>query len=137
MNDPILVDNLIRSRRPGFSLSFAIGNGKMIDLPIIPITYIAADKDVSIFYFEGYDRKKISISQSISLCEQELAPYGFIRIHRTYIINLSFLKKLYRKEKSWVCQLFGGTELSVSRRKQKAFFEKLNQSQINRLSKKD
>lgn len=116
-----LVDNLLLSRRIGFVLSFAVGNGKIKELPLANITHFKANKELSIVHFDAYKRKKINISQSMSYNEKQLKNFGFVRIHRAYIVNLSFLKKVICSKEKCRCLLFDGTELPVSRRRQKAF----------------
>jgi two-component system LytT family response regulator len=86
------------------------------DVHIIPISkldYAEAQDDYVALASEGRKRLK---QQTISSLEQSLDPARFLRIHRSYILNLDRLKKLepYGKD-THVAILIDGTRLPVSR----------------------
>ncbi len=86
------------------------------DVHIIPISkldYAEAQDDYVALASEGKKRLK---QQTISSLEQSLDPARFLRIHRSYILNLDRLKKLepYGKD-THVAILTDGTRLPVSR----------------------
>ena len=56
------------------------------------------------------------LRESISALEKKLEPYGFIRIHRSHIVNLERVAKIeaYTKD-SKIAVLRDGTQLPVSR----------------------
>ena len=86
------------------------------DVHIIPISkldYVEAQDDYVALASEGKKRLK---QQTISSLEQSLDPARFLRIHRSYILNLDRLKKLepYGKD-THVAILTDGTRLPVSR----------------------
>jgi two-component system LytT family response regulator len=62
------------------------------------------------------DKKMILASRTLGDFEELLAPHGFFRIHKSYLINLSHLKKYLRGEGGQVIMADGST-LDVSRRK--------------------
>ena len=130
----VLIDNLIQSRHPTFTLSLPLGNGKKIDIPLLHISYVEAQGAISILHMEAYKTKQFRIGQSIGDCETLLNSYAFARIHRKFIINLSCIKKLTKNNGSWKCNLICGTEIPIARRQQKPFIDSLNPAQFNRLS---
>lgn len=70
------------------------------DVHIIPISkldYAEAQDDYVALASEGKKRLK---QQTISSLEQSLDPARFLRIHRSYILNLDRLKKLNLTEKT-------------------------------------
>lgn len=136
IDQDILIDNLIRSRRIDFALSFAVGNGKFKQLPLARMIYIEANKELATIYFDRYEREKISVCQSISQCEKQLSDYGFYRIHRAYMINLSFLEKIICSGKSYTTRLLGKIQLPIARRKQKLFLQQFSTLQLDRLLEK-
>jgi two-component system LytT family response regulator len=86
------------------------------DVHIIPVSkldYAEAQDDYIALASEGKKRLK---QQTISSLEQSLDPARFLRIHRSYILNLDRLKKLepYGKD-THVAILTDGTRLPVSR----------------------
>ena len=62
------------------------------------------------------DKKMILASRTLGDFEDLLSPHGFFRIHKSYLINLSHLKKYLRGEGGQVIMADGST-LDVSRRK--------------------
>ncbi len=86
------------------------------DVHIIPVSkldYAEAQDDYVALASEGKKRLK---QQTISSLEQSLDPVRFLRIHRSYILNLDRLKKLepYGKD-THIAILADGTRLPVSR----------------------
>ena len=82
-------------------------------IPIAKLDYAEAQDDYVALAAEGKKRLK---QQTISSLEQSLDPARFLRIHRSYILNLDRLKKLepYGKD-THVAILADGTRLPVSR----------------------
>lgn len=82
-------------------------------IPILKLDYVEAQDDYVALASEGKKRLK---QQTISSLEQSLDPARFLRIHRSYILNLDRLKKLepYGKD-THVAILTDGTRLPVSR----------------------
>jgi two-component system LytT family response regulator len=108
-------DLAAQARTPGqFSDRIVLRDGS--DVHIIPINkldYAEAQDDYVALASEGKKRLK---QQTISSLEQSLDPARFLRVHRSYILNLDRLKKLepYGKD-SHVAILIDGTRLPVSR----------------------
>ena len=82
-------------------------------IPIAKLDYVEAQDDYVALASEGKKRLK---QQTISSLEQTLDPSRFLRVHRSYILNIERLKKLepYGKD-SHVAILTDGTRLPVSR----------------------
>jgi two-component system LytT family response regulator len=82
-------------------------------IPVAKLDYAEAQDDYVALAAEGKKRLK---QQTISSLEQSLDPARFLRIHRSYILNLERLKKLepYGKD-THVAILADGTRLPVSR----------------------
>ena len=80
-------------------------------IPIGEITYIESLQKRTWFYANGQQYKT-----SITLKElQTKLPNIFIRIHRSYIINIHFIKNISRDITSnFIVTLKGGTELPIS-----------------------
>jgi len=82
-------------------------------IPVDAIHYLEADDDyVKLSTTEGNFQK----NKTMSFFEQTLDPTQFIRIHRSYIINLAQVTKIELKEKeSYVVLLKSGIWLPVSK----------------------
>ncbi|WP_461787855.1 LytR/AlgR family response regulator transcription factor [Pedobacter sp.] len=82
-------------------------------IPVEAIQYLEADDDyVKLSTTEGNFQK----NKTMSFFEQTLDPTQFIRIHRSYIINLAEVTKIELKEKdSYVVLLKSGIWLPVSK----------------------
>jgi two-component system LytT family response regulator len=56
------------------------------------------------------------LRDSITAIAQKLEPYGFIRIHRSVLVNRSFVEEIHPwNTGEYVLRLKGGKELTVSR----------------------
>jgi two-component system LytT family response regulator len=68
--------------------------------------------------------QKFLSSKSLKVYEELLSPYNFYRIHKSHLINLSYLKKYIKGDGGRVI-MNDGTELEVSRRKKEEFLVKI------------
>ncbi|MDB5120397.1 MAG: two-component system response regulator [Sphingobacteriales bacterium] len=89
-------------------------------LDISSIVYVEADSNYSVFYLES--NEKIIVSKPLKEYEEILESVNFIRIHKSTIINLRYLKE-YSNKNGFVVLLQNGVELQVSRRRTPEFLE--------------
>lgn len=90
-------------------------NDKVVLVKISSIIYLEAEINYTHLFTE--DKQKYTISKSIKEFERFLEPIDtFVRIHRKYIVNTSFIRS-YSKNDPFTVTLEGGTELEASRRK--------------------
>lgn len=71
------------------------------------------------------DGEKVLVSHALRDFVSLLSPTYFERIHKSYIINLSYLKS-YSRLQGGIVKMEDGTELLVSRRRLPAFLEKMS-----------
>ena len=83
------------------------------------ILYIKGDDNISTVYLSK--KRKITVSKTLKHFE-DLLDINFIRIHKSYILNLKFASKIITKEVHFV-ELEDGTQLPISRRN----YNKLNE----------
>ncbi len=91
-------------------------------LNIADIIYCKADDNYTEIYLEN---RKILVSKTLKYFETALAEYPFVRIHKSYLVNINAVVK-YRKGKGGSVILSNGKELSVSasrKRELLSFFE--------------
>jgi two-component system LytT family response regulator len=87
--------------------------GKIRIIPIMQIQFIeAADDYIKIFTAEGYFLKK----KTMSYFTETLPPQQFVRIHRSFIVNVQLITRIepYEKE-TWLAILSSGQKLPVSK----------------------
>ena len=84
------------------------------------MTYIAID---TLLYIESIGKKQLAhivgkpqpleLRKQMQQLEDELTPYGFLRVHKSYLVNYRFIRKISDNEVS----LTNGEALPVSRRR--------------------
>jgi two-component system LytT family response regulator len=84
------------------------------------ILYCEAAKNYTIFVFQG--GRKIIASRTIGEYGDLLADFGFMRIHKSFIINLTKVAR-YVKGRGGEIELIDGTVLPVSRDRKQDFLE--------------
>lgn len=103
------------TRAPGeYAERIVVRDGTRVHIiPIAKLDYVEAQDDYAALASEG---KKHLKQQTISGIESSLDPERFLRIHRSYIVNLERVTKIepYGKE-THVAILSDGTRLPVSR----------------------
>ena len=93
------------------------GGKSIVDLN--DILYIKGDDNLSTVYLSK--KRKITISKTLKYFE-DLLDINFIRIHKSYILNLNFASRIISKEVHFI-ELEDGTLLPISRRN----FSKVNE----------
>ena len=112
----IPVDEILRDAKPrtGHAERVLIRDGANVHvLPVDKIDYVEAQDDYVAFKTEG---KQLLKDQTLAAVEATLDPARFVRIHRSYILNIDRISKveLYAKD-SRMAILRDGTRLPVSR----------------------
>ena len=127
-----LIKNIILSRRPDFKLSCSIGNSKEIKIQINKIKYIESNGVISRFHFNEIEKRFLNIAYAIGECEKLLGTYGFVRVHRTFIVNCSYIERMRWKREGTI-QMHDGKLLPMSRRRKSeinAYMEKVGLSHL-------
>lgn len=105
----------VAARPPGRTLERVLirHEGRVHVLPLERIDYIEAQDDYLSFASAG---KKLRKQQTMSELETQLDGTRFVRIHRSFILNIERLARidLYGKD-SWLAILADGTKLPMSR----------------------
>ena len=96
------------------------------DIHIININDIIrceSDNSYTTFFMEGGE--EILVSRSIKEYEEMLSDYGFIRPHRSHLVNLDYVKKLDKSDGGFLI-LKDGKEIPVSSRRKHNLLQILN-----------
>ena len=88
------------------------------------ILYCEASSNYTNFHFTN--RPVICASKPIHEFEELLADCNFIRIHKSWVVNLEHVKEYIRGEGGTVI-LSNGKELEVSRRKKESFIDRMKE----------
>lgn len=103
------------ARPPGRALERVLirHEGRVHVLPLERIDFIEAQDDYLSFCIQG---KRLRKQQTMTELESQLDPTRFVRIHRSFILNIERLARidLYGKD-SWLAILGDGTKLPMSR----------------------
>lgn len=79
------------------------------------ITYLEADINYTIFHLEN--GKKIVSSSTLKKYETDTQLHGFLRVHKSFLLNPNFIKNFNQIGRKATIQLTTGKVLEVSRRK--------------------
>jgi two-component system LytT family response regulator len=112
---PTPADLAASARPPGQAVErIVVRDGSKVHIiPIAKLDYVEAQDDYAALHSE---QKSYLKQQTIASLETQLDPQRFVRIHRSYIVNLERIARIepYAKD-SRVAVLRNGTQLPVSR----------------------
>lgn len=91
------------------------------EVAVNDIVMIEGDGNYAIFYFST--GKKLMVSKTLKEYELLLGNHHFVRIHKSYMINLHYLERFDVKYEDTVW-LRNGLRVDVSRRRKKEFHAK-------------
>ncbi len=93
---------------------------KLHFVPVQDIMRCEADKNYTVFFLT--DNKKIVVSGSIKDYEDILCEQGFYRLHKSHIVNLTYIKS-YEKSDGGTVILTDGSHVPVAVRKKNQLIE--------------
>lgn len=91
-----------------------------IIIPVNTILYAQADDNYSIIHLT--DGKKHVVSKTLKFFDEMLSDLGFMRIHKSHLINTTEITE-YKKGKTAQVQLSDGSWLDISPQKKKGFLD--------------
>jgi two-component system LytT family response regulator len=86
--------------------------GRLKSLDVQDILYLKAEKDYTRIHISG---QSYLGSQGISILEKRLDPRRFLRVHRSYIVNIYHVKEVYREISKTFLVMNDGIEIVVGR----------------------
>ena len=93
-------------------------------IEIKDIIYCEASSNYTNFHFTA--RPPICASKPIHEYEELLQDCGFVRIHKSFVVNLEHVKEYIRGEGGSVI-LSNGQDIEVSRRKKEIFMQRMKE----------
>ncbi len=119
-----LLHNL-RSKEGGQKMKMCIPSLKGFQVvKLSEIIYCEASSNYTNFHFSG--RSVICASKPIHEYETLLEDCGFVRIHKSFVVNLEHVKEYIRGEGGTVI-LSNGHDIEVSRRKKEIFMSRMKE----------
>ncbi|MDL2253455.1 LytTR family DNA-binding domain-containing protein [Ruminococcaceae bacterium OttesenSCG-928-I18] len=81
------------------------------EIPVGSIVYAESNKRVVTFHLEHYGKNDLSCYMKLSDLEEELEGKGFLRIHKSFLVNMRYIDNI----NNYTVTLKEGTELQASR----------------------
>ncbi|MEJ1242274.1 LytTR family DNA-binding domain-containing protein [Chryseolinea sp. T2] len=123
----------IKASKPAVATNITINdeNGKaVVHMPVRNILYFKSEDNYIFLYYKGDNElKKELIRTNLKKLEQDLSLQNFIRIHRSYMINIENLVAVSRTAQGYRVKMEDGSDqiLSVSAKYQQAFEDRIVQ----------
>lgn len=92
-------------------------------IPISEVVRCRSEKNYTYFYFTN--REKIIVSKTLKDFEDILTDYGFMRVHRSNLINLKYISRYDKSEGGYVIML-DDSRVDVSYRKKEKLLNYIN-----------
>ena len=106
-----LIDSIRSSMQDVKKVPFSVQSGVEF-LDPKDIMYVEGDNNYSTLHLSN--GKKLLVSKTLAHSENLLTSHSFVRIHKSYLINLRYLKRYVRQDGGYVV-LENGQKLAVSR----------------------
>lgn len=120
-----LLHNLSKSGNPSeMRLCLPTLKGFIV-LKLEEIIYCEAERSYTIFHLEG--KRTVTVSRPLIDYDSLLKDTTFLRIHKSFLINLHHVKE-YQKGEGGMVILSDNTEIEVSRRKKDEFLMKIKEA---------
>ncbi|ODS87553.1 MAG: hypothetical protein ABS46_00025 [Cytophagaceae bacterium SCN 52-12] len=101
-------------RAAGYPSRIFVEKGaRLVGIPVDKITYLKADGDYTWIHTIGNEAYLCTIG--IGQLEGKFDPLHFIRVHRSYIVNVAYIRELYRDISKLFVSLPNDVEISVGR----------------------
>jgi two-component system LytT family response regulator len=101
------------------TLFLTLSNGINV-IEIRSLVRVKASSNYSWLYFSN--GKKILTAKTLQWFDETLSGKNFIRVHRTHLVNISFIRR-YCKQGGGKLHLFNGDAVDISRRKRSLFLQ--------------
>ncbi|MCA6362239.1 MAG: response regulator transcription factor [Bacteroidetes bacterium] len=113
--------NTVKTALPGESFRVKIiTNSEVRFYPPAEIICIKADGRYSEVVLRN--QRPVVVTRNIGEFEQELQPYGFFRIHKSWLVNINEVVRILQTDGGFV-ELNNGMHIEISRRKKLEFME--------------
>ena len=94
-------------------------------IEIDQILYCIGENNYTQFYL--VNKSRILVTKTIKEFEELLSTHGFVRVHRSYIINLRYVKAYVKKEGGYILMI-NDAQISISRNKKEEVLQLLTKN---------
>jgi two-component system, LytTR family, response regulator len=117
----ILMEKLKQNSNPASKIALPTMEG----LQMIPIeTIVSCESDDNYTNIKLKTGKKLLVTRSLKEIEEILEQHSFIRVHRSYLVNLNEIEKYIKGEGGYLV-MSDGTSIDVARNKKEVLLKKL------------
>jgi two-component system LytT family response regulator len=95
-----------------------------IVLKLEEILYCEAERSYTVFHLEN--NKTVTVSKPLAEYDQLLQDTSFLRVHKSFLVNMMHVKEYQRGEGGLVI-MSNGAEIEISRRKKDIFLMKVKE----------
>ena len=119
-----IIDNLIQNiKLPPQAIKIALPHvGGISFINLEDISYLQADSNYTILH--RVNLQKLVVSKTLKDFEDILQDKGFMRVHKSNIVNLRYVKEFSTLE-GGIIRMHDGGEVAISRRMQEAFLKQM------------
>jgi two-component system LytT family response regulator len=97
----------------------------MEGLQMIPVdSIISCESDDNYTELKLKNGKKLMVTRSLKDLEESLESYSFIRVHRSYVVNLNEIEKYIKGEGGYLL-MSDGTTIDVARTRKEVLLKRL------------
>jgi len=119
-----LMHNLSKAGNPGeMRLCLPTMKGFIV-LKLDDIIYCEAERSYTVFHFDG--NKTVTVSKPLLDYDNLLQDTSFLRVHKSFLINLNHVKE-YQRGEGGVVIMSDNAEIEVSRRKKDQFLMRIKE----------
>jgi two-component system LytT family response regulator len=121
----LIIDNLLKNvQSPPQSMKIAVPHvGGISFIPLEDISYLQADSNYTILH--RVNLQKLVVSKTLKEFEDILQDKGFMRVHKSNIVNLRYVKE-YSTLEGGIVRMQDGGEVAISRRMQDDFLKRMS-----------
>lgn len=124
-----IIDNLLQNvQTPQQVVKIALPHvGGISFINLEDISYLQADSNYTIVH--SVNMQKLVVSRTLKEFEDILQDKGFMRVHKSNIVNLRYVKE-YSTLEGGVARMSDGCEVSISRRMQDEFLKRMGEHSV-------
>jgi len=112
--------NVLDNNKTGFT-RMALHSAEGINLVKIK-DVIRCESSVNYTKFIINKASSLLVTKTLKEYDELLSTHGFIRIHKSHLVNINFVKKYIKGDGGWV-EMYDGSKIEVSRRKKETLME--------------
>ena len=121
----LLKDGIVlkQSNRQGEFLTLGI-KGNMLNVSVDEIVHLEAEGSYSKIHMVNNEKRVLSVN--LGVVEEKLNKKYFVRVHRSHILNIAHIRKIFREDLMYA-EMTDGSKVEISRRGKIILFDALKE----------